>query len=313
MNISMVVNETELRKRRLTKDAGDRLFGIALLIPAFVILGLVVFFPVVKGIIMSFMDYCLATLKNPKWNNFQNYISIFKSGEVFLYFFNTFVFVFFTVFIQLVMAMAFALLLNTNIRGKNIFRGLMLVPWTIPSVVVALLWGWLLNPQFGVFNYIFYKTGLINTINFQWLQSPSRAMPAVVMASLWKQTPYMITMLLAGLQSISSDLLEAAEIDGANKFQVFRYIIIPSIRPVIDTSVMLSIINNFQQFTIIQNMTAGGPLNKTQTLSLATYHKGFVEFNLGQAAALGVLWLVVLGFFVVMFNWRSAKNNADLI
>ena len=298
-------------KKRLTAAQRDNLFGLGLMVPAILVLGLVVFFPILKGIWMSFNDYTIETMKNPTWNNFDNYIKLFKSKEIYTYFLNTFVFVFFAVAIQFLIAMSLALLLNANLKGQRFFRGVFLMSWTIPSVVVALLWSWMLQPQYGVLNYIFYHIGIIQDPHMQWVQSPTYAMSSIVVATIWKQTPYMLVMILAGLQSISKDYMEAAEIDGANKWRVFRHIMIPSIRPVIETTILIAIMNNFQMYTIIYNMTAGGPMNTTTTLSIAAYNKAFTEYDLGAGAAIGVLWLIVLAIFTVISNKKSDKRNND--
>lgn len=298
-------------KKRLTAVQKDNMFGLGLMVPAMLVLGLVVFFPILKGIWMSFNDYTIATMKNPTWNNFENYIKLFKSKEIFTYFYNTIVFVLCTVITQFILAMGLALMLNTDLKGRRFFRGMFLMSWTIPSVVVALLWSWMLQPQYGVLNYIFHNLGLIQDPTMQWVQSTKFALPSIVVASVWKQTPYMLVMILAGLQSISKDYMEASEIDGANKWQVFRHIMIPSIRPVLDTTLLIAIMNNFQMYTIIYNMTAGGPMNKTTTLSIAAYNKAFTEYDLGAGAAIGVLWLIMLAIFTTIYNKRAEKRNND--
>jgi multiple sugar transport system permease protein len=175
-------------------------------------------------------------------------------------------------------------------------------------VVTALLFGWMLQPQYGVLNYLFMKLGLIDA-PLVWTQHPQLAMVSIVVASAWRLTPMMIVMFLAGLQSIPNELIEASRIDGASDVQVFRHIILPLLTPVIATTVLISIINNFQQFTIIYNMTAGGPIDRTTTLSVATYTKAFTQFDMGLGSAIGVLWLGALAFFTVFYNRYFEKRN----
>lgn len=298
---------------KFNRQQKDQIFAITLLIPVFLILATVMFAPIIKGIWMSFYDYTLATMKHPTWNNFENYKSLFRSKEIFVYTKNTLIYVFSTVSIQLIIAMSIALLLNSKIRGRNIFRGLFLISWTIPSVVVALLWSWLLQPQYGVLNYIFSQLGIIGDMNTQWVQNPKMAMLSVIIAATWKQGPYMIIMILAGLQSVSTDIQEAAEIDGASKIKVFQHVTIPSMRPVLDTTVLIAIMNNFQMFTIIYNMTSGGPMDRTTTLSIGAYLKAFTEYDLGSGSAIGVMWLVLLFTFITVYNKMTKKNKTDLI
>jgi multiple sugar transport system permease protein len=301
-----------LRRPRLHLSRGqkDALFALLLILPAFAILALVVFAPILNGIRVSFLDYTLATRNNPAWNNFANYTRLFKSGEIFVYFRNTFVFVFFVVFIQFILGLIVALLLNAQIVARSALRALYLLPWTIPSVVVALLWGWMLQPQYGILNFVLRQLEVIQG-PLQWTQHPQLAMVSIILAATWRQAPMMIVMLLAGLQSIPHDLVEAAMIDGASATQLFRRITLPLLVPVISTTVLIAIINNFQMFTIIFNMTAGGPLNRTTTLSIATYAKGFTRFDMGAAAAIGVMWLVVLAGLTVLYNRYFERLNPN--
>jgi multiple sugar transport system permease protein len=291
-----------------SKTVKDRLFVALLLAPALIILTLVIGFPIAKGVWLSFFDYTLATRNNPQWNNFANYTKLFQSGEIFTLFGNTLIFVAGVVIIQFVIAMTVALLLNTKIPGRNLYRSFFLIPWTIPSVVVALLWTWLFQPQYGVLNFILQRLGVVEP-ELQWTQHPNLAMVAIIIAAVWRQFPMMMVMFLAGLQSVPADLIEAAEIDGASKPQVFRHITLPCMRAVLDTTIIVAIINNFQMFTIIYNMTAGGPVDRTTTLSIGAYVKAFNQFDLGAGSAIGVLWLVALGGGVYLYNRLSEKKR----
>jgi multiple sugar transport system permease protein len=302
-----------LSSSKLTRKQRDSIFAFLCVLPVLIGLCFVVFAPIVKALWMSFYRYKISSTATPKWNNFENYKKLFVSNEFFTYLWNTIVFIVGVVATQLVIAFCMALLLNTNVKGKKFFRGLFMVPWTIPSVVTALLWSWLLQPQYGVLNYIFYHLGLQGDLNKLWVQSPNLAMGSVIVASVWRQTPYMMIMLLAGLQSISPDLIEAAEIDGASQVSVFKNVILPSIRPVLDTSLVVAVINNSQMFTIIYNMTAGGPMTRTTTISVAAYKKAFISFDFGQGSALGMLWLVILGSCVFLYKRYSDKHLSSYL
>lgn len=287
----------------------DTLFATLCILPAFAGIALVVLAPIIKAIWMSFTSYKITSTAAPVWNHFGNYTKLFYSGQVWLYFSNTLVFIFFVVVLQFVLAMAVALLLNSRlVYGRNALRAAFMIPWTIPSVVTALLWSWLLQPQYGVLNWLFYNLGLQNQLNQLWVQDPVHAMPAIIIACVWRQTPYMMVMLLAGLQSVPYDLMEAASIDGAGGVKKFLHVILPSIRPVIDTSIVVAVINNSQMFAIIYNMTAGGPIGKTTTFSVAAYLKAFISFDFGQGSALGVIWLVVLSVFVFLYKRYSDRK-----
>lgn len=298
---------------KLSRHRGisDSAFALLLICPALLVLGVTVLFPILKGIYVSFCDYKLSNLNAPVWNHFQNYSKLFRSGSIFTYFINTFVYVILTVVIQFLLGMSVALLLNSKIRGRNILRGAFLIPWTLPSVVVAILWRWMLQQQFGVINYLIYRAGITDTINISWTTDSVLAMAAVVIAAVWRQFPYMMVMLLAALQSVDQSLIDAARVDGASYWKTLKHIVIPSIRPVIISAVWIATMSNFQMYTIIANMTGGGPVESTTTLSLAAYKAAFQSYDFGKGAAIGVLWLVILAVVTLISNKLSEKYAAD--
>lgn len=296
-------------KKRFT--ISDNVFAVLLIVPALIVLGTVVALPILKGIYVSFCDYTISNLDAPVWNHFQNYLAIFADGEIILYFKNTIIYVALAVGIQYVLGLAIALLLNTSIKGRGIFRGLFLIPWTIPSVVVALLFRWMLHQQFGVLNYLFFKAGLSETINIAWLQMPGLAMASVVMAAVWRQLPYMAVMILAGLQSVDYSLVEAARIDGASGWKVLTQITLPAIRPVIATAVWIAVLANFQMFTIVYNMTGGGPVDATTTLGLGAYKAAFQSFDFGKGSTIGVVWMAALFVATLINNKMNEKYDAN--
>lgn len=295
------------QKRFLGIKQKDLLFGMILATPALIVLFITIFLPILKGVYVSFCDYKLATLNSPKWNNFKNYAGLFEKGEIMTYFKNTFVFVFFTVTVQFLVGFSLALLLNSGIHGQRVFRGLFLVPWTVPSIVVALLWRWMMHQQFGVINYLLYQLNLIPTVNMSWTLQGELAMTSVVIATAWRQMPYMMVMVLAALQSVDHTQVEASMIDGANAWQSLRFIKFPAIRPVILSSIWIAVMTNFQMYTIIANMTGGGPVKATTTLSLAAYKSAFQSYNFGEGAAIGVLWMLLLGMVTFISNRLSDK------
>lgn len=289
----------------------DNLFGLLILLPAILVLCTAVAAPILKGIYVSFCDYGLKNLDHPTWNSFENYIAIFKAGEVLEYFGTTIVFVALVVAVQYVIAMGAALLLNSRIKGRSLARGLLLIPWTIPSVVVAITFRWIFHPQFGVMNYILFKLGITETVNIPWIQFPNTAMALSIIAVIWRQLPYMTVMILSGLQSVDTTLMEAARIDGANEWQVFRNVTMPGIRPVTSTALWIAVMNNFQQFTIIYNMTGGGPGTSTTTLGIAVYKAAFQTFDFGKASAMGVVWLVALFVLTLVKNKIQDRQVED--
>lgn len=330
----MEAKRVKVVNRLTPRQRSDSWFGFALVVPALLVLLIVIALPILKGIYVSFFSYKLknisgslfafsgenfaailrgdadlSILSNLKWNNLSNYISLFRRSEVIQYFKTTLIFVFFTVGIQLIVGMCIALLLNSKIKACGLFRGLMLIPWTIPSVVVAILWRWMLHQDFGVINYMAYVLGISQQINVSWQVSNVLAMASVVLASVWRQLPYMMVMLLAGLQSVDSSLEEASRIDGARGWDTFLHVTLPSIRPVLFTSVWIAVMNNFQSYTIIANMNGTGAA--TMTLSIAAYQEAFKSYNFGKGAAIGVMWLLLLFVITLVTNRINERSASD--
>lgn len=295
--------------KKINREQKNIIFAYICIAPAILGIGLVVLLPIIKAIGMSFFEYSLVTTKSPAWNWFGNYKTFFEDGDLWTYLWNTCVYMFAVVGIQFCLAMGLALLLNRKMKGRGLIRAVMMLPWVIPSIVTSMIFSWLLNPQFGVLNYLMYKGGISDNINQLWVQDPNRAMLSVIIASVWKGTPYMMLMLLAGLQSLDTELKEAAAIDGANRRQNFFYITLPSIKPVIESTLVVSVISASQAFTVIYNMTGGGPMDSTMTLSLAAYNKAFIEYDLGAGAALGVIWLVILMAGLGIYQFISARRE----
>ena len=298
------------------RGMSDSTFGMMLMLPAVIVLLVVIAFPIIKGIYASFCEYGLKQLRKGildlEWNSFKNYKTAFKNGKFFDYLGNTVTFVGLVVAIQFVLGLAIALLLNSKIKARGAIRGFMLIPWTIPSVVTAIVWRFMTNSSYGVLNWVMFKLGMIPTLDYSWTLQAGSAMALIVIAAVWRQLPYMMVMILAGLQSVDKSLEEAGVVDGANYFQTLFHIIIPSIRPVLVTSIWIALMANFQMYTIIANVTNGGPVGATTTLSIAAYNAAFQSYDFGYGAAIGVMWLVML-FIITMFtNKLTDKYSADL-
>lgn len=214
----------------------------------------------------------------------------------------TFTYVFTTVTIQFVLGIMLALVLNSKIRFQRGLRTVILIPWVIPTIIGALLWMWLFQPQYGVINHILMSLQIIDT-PLQWLSDMYLALPAVIIAALWKQLPFMTTMLLAGMQGISEEIYEAAMIDGASKSRQFFAITLPMLKNTIKTVTLISCIENFKMFPLFWIMTGGGPLNATTTLAIESYRTAFIDLDLGKGAAIGAIWLIMM----LLFSWAYNK------
>lgn len=285
-----------VRKRMLSNVQ----FAWLLVLPALLILVVIVFYPLVRTVLTSFQKYDLTSPSDIlKFVGLKNYTSILISGEFVGRLAITLKYSAGAVAGQFALGMIFALLLNQKIRGRPFFRAIFLMPWVIPTVVCALLWTWVLNVQYGVFNFILRKIGFIDQFR-AWLGDPALALYTVVGVTIWKWFPFDFVMLLAGLQTVPPDLLDAAAVDGAGTLGKFFHVTLPSIRNIISVVLMLTLIWSFQEFTMIWGTTKGGPMNVTSTLTIHIYRTSFEYFRMGQASALGVLWMLFLLFFSII-------------
>jgi multiple sugar transport system permease protein len=279
----------------------DRILGICLLIPAFVVIGLVVGFPLFYSIRLSFYEKILTQPKEIlPFVGFNNYLAVIKDPVFQESWVNTFVYVFVSALAAFLIGFSLALLLNRPMLGRAAFRSLFLVPWLVPSVAAALLWQLLLSPNYGGVNLALQQLGLLNELP-AWFGSMRLAMPSVILINVWRTFPFMMVMLLAGLQTVPLELVDAAKIDGANYIKLLQYVIIPYIRTIITIVTLVSIIWNFQQFTIIWVPTKGGPANATTTLAIELYKTAFESFDFGKSTAMGTLWLLFLIVFSALY------------
>ena len=284
-----------MRKRALSSVQ----FAWILIAPALIILLVVVFYPLVRTVLTSFQKYDLTSPSDIlKFMGLKNYRSIIVNGEFLNRLLITLMYSFGAVMGQFVLGMIFAVLLNQQIKGRPFFRAVFLMPWVIPTVVCALLWTWVLNVQYGAFNFILRRIGVISEFR-HWLGDPSLALYTVIGVTIWKWFPFDFVMLLAGLQTVPPDLLDAASVDGAGNLRKFLHVTIPCIRNIIVVVLMLTLIWSFQEFTMIWGTTKGGPMNVTSTLTIHIYRTAFDYFRMGQASAAGVLWMIFLLIFSI--------------
>ncbi len=270
-----------------------------LLIPALVIGGTVLVYPLFNGLYLAFTNYSLLS-PGHKWVGLTNFINDFKNPVYWEIYANSIIIIFCSVFFQLLIGLSLALALNRRIPLQGAFRSLVLVIWIVPDIVVALLWMIVFNADFGILNFVLKKIGIIG--NFvTWLGRPIPAKIALIMVYSWRGTPFFMVMLLAALQTVPRSVLDAATIDGANAIQRFRIIVVPFIRDIIILSCLLSTVRLFQDITQIFILTNGGPINSTTTLAIHVYKQAFNAFDIGNAASIGVTWLLLLLVFAFFY------------
>ena len=250
---------------------------------------------------MGFTDAKLISLGEAKYIGFENFINIFKDRSLNKVLFASSIYVFGGVLGTYIIGFIWALLLNEKFKFRPIARGLLILPWVVPQVVLALSWRWMFNPKYGVINYLLSLTG-IPTEDLSWFTSRNLALIVILIVTLWKQYPLALLILLAGIQSIPNDLYEASSIDGANYIQRLFYITIPGLRYVSSVLILLLTIWHFQAFVVIWLLTKGGPTGSTSTLAIWTYLNAFQFNKLGYGAAIGIIvFLISLIFTIIYF------------
>ncbi|HKI57452.1 MAG TPA: sugar ABC transporter permease [Trueperaceae bacterium] len=286
----------------------DRIFVIATILPALAVIGFIILYPLARSLSYSLTNYNLIHRTN-SFVGLQNFTLLFTDPTFYRALENTLLICIAPVVGAFLIGFAQALVLDQAIVARNFFRGLALVPWVIPQIVVAFLFNFMYNPSVGVVNVILKDLGLIHRY-VPWLAHPGSAPVAVILAYIWNETPFFMLMLLAGLQSIPGDIVEAAVVDGASGLGVFRYITVPGLRRIIAISTILMVIWNFNNFTIIWPMTQGGPINATLTFVVYVYRNAFQNFNIGYAATVGVVWLVLL-LILTFFYMRAVSGDEE--
>lgn len=268
----------------------------ALAFPAFFYLFVIMIIPLGWAISISFTDKTLGAAAN--FNGLHNYLELLKDKAFYQSISNTLTFTALAVLAKLGIGLVMALVLNQALRGRNLYRALLLLPWTLPSIVAVLTWKWLFSDIGGLINYTLLIVGIVKS-PILFLNDPIWAMFSVILVNVWKGMPFIGISLLAGLQTISHELYEAAEIDGANRLQKFTFITLPLLKNVMLLTALLSTIWTFNAFDVVYLLTNGGPVNATSVISLYSYNLLFAQSDLAKAIAASVMFLPIL---IVLVN-----------
>lgn len=268
--------------------------GPYFLIPALLIVFFVLLFPIFQTIVLSFGRNSTNVFIDFEFAGLANYQRLLSTPRFITSLNNTLLFTLVTVPFELVIGIALAVVLNRSFRGKGFVRMAVLFPWALPTALNALVWRWMFNTEFGLFNSMLTDLGLVtNKIN--WIGAIPTSMIVMMFVSIWKTSSFMALLLLAGLQTIPDDLYEAGSVDGTNRWTEFRFVTLPLLRPAILVSVLLRTMDAMRTFELPFNLTDGGPLTSTETLSLYSYRTIFqyVNFNLGSSA-------IIIQFIIIM-------------
>src|SRR5215212_9719329 len=254
---------------RLLED--ERWLAFVLLVPTVVLLGMFIAYPFVRGILLSITNSRVGVPGD--FVGLANFYKIFNDGIFRTSVYNTFLYTAVTTVFKLGLGLWLAMLLNRNFRGKAFTRAFILLPFIIPTVLSTFAWKWMFDPTFSVLNWLLYHFGLI-TGRINWLGDPDLAMISIIVVNIWRGVPFFAISLLAGLQTISPELNEAAAIDGAKPWQRFWHVTWPLLLPVTMVVVLFSVIQTFSDFQIVYVMTGGGPANATHLFATYAYQIG---------------------------------------
>jgi multiple sugar transport system permease protein len=280
---------------RLLED--ERWLALTLLLPTVVLLGLFIAYPFVKGVELSVTDTKVGVPGH--FVGLQNFEQIWNDGIFHVAVWNTCVYTAVTTVFKLALGLWLALLLNNNFKGKAFTRAFILLPFIIPTVLSTLAWKWMFDPTFSVINWGLFRLGLINS-RINWLGDPNLALISVIIVNVWRGVPFYAISLLAGLQTISPELHEAAAIDGARAWQRFWHVTWPLLLPVTLVIVLFSVIQTFADFQLVYVLTGGGPANATQLFATYAYQIGIGTGLLSQGATISLAVFPVLLLVVIV-------------
>jgi multiple sugar transport system permease protein len=263
----------------------ERWLGALLLLPTAVLLGLFIAYPFVKGVMLSVTDSKVGVPGN--FVGLQNFVALWYDGIFREAVWNTFLYTGVTTVFKLALGLWLALLLNRHFRGKALTRAFVLLPFIIPTVLSTFAWKWMFDPTFSVINWSLYQLGIINS-RINWLGDPQLAMISIIIVNVWRGVPFYAISLLAGLQTISPELHEAAAIDGARPWQRFWHVTWPLLLPVTMVVVLFSVIQTFADFQLVYVLTNGGPANATHLFATYAYQIGVGTGLLSVGAAVSL-------------------------
>jgi multiple sugar transport system permease protein len=284
--------------------------GAGYVIPALLVITVVMMYPLVYTLVMGFFENTLF-LEAPAFCGISQFKKLFADKVFIGSIKNTLVWTFGSVFFQFSLGFALALLLHQPfVKGKALIRILLMIPWVTPSIIGSAVWKWMYNADYGIINFIFCSLGLIEK-NQTWLSNPNIAMWSVIAVNTWKMFPFILLMIEASLQGVSKDLKEAALIDGANVWNIFKNVTWPSIAATCYSTILLMIIWTLNAFTFIYAMTEGGPAHKTEVMAMYIYKKAFMNYDFGIAsAASAVLFVLSMAVSLVyLYLTRDKEGN----
>ncbi|WP_246617900.1 carbohydrate ABC transporter permease [Rhizobium populisoli] len=296
-----------MARRRISIWRSERLLPYLLLAPAVVVTVVIVFMPMVQAVFTSFYDLILFRPNASKFVGFGNYGKLFSDPVFWTALWNTIIWIGLTVPLQMGLGLMTAVLLNREFPWRGLARALIIIPWALPSVVIALMWRWIYDPNTGVLNDILIYLSIVQSA-VPWLADPKVAIYAIIATLTWQGFPFFAVMILAGLQGIPKSQYEAASIDGASTWRQFVHITLPGIAPVLATAGLLRVIWVANSMDVIFVMTGGGPGYATHTLPLYAFIKARQNLDFGYGTSIAVTFTIFLGAFVALYLARTMRE-----
>ena len=285
--------------------------GILFIAPALIYLIFFYIYPIFNGMLVSLFKTGSGVIARESFEGIGNYIRIFQDARGVKSIYITFIYTVGTVVLNVLIGIILALCLNEVIRFRKFFRMILILPWTVSGVVAALTWRWLFSSQFGLINDILMRIGIIDE-GINWLSNTNLALFSVIIATVWREFPFVMIMALASLQTVKPEQYDSAAIDGVNEWQKFWYITWPNINVIVMPVILLDFIWMFQYFDLISTMTGGGPAQSTETMPIYIYKAGFKYFQFGYSSSIGVflfaIVFIVSVFYMKIYSAESQKK-----
>lgn len=272
--------------------------GWLLIFPSILVVTAVAIYPLFESFRISLTS--VRTTREGRFVGLDNYVNLFQDGVWTGAIWNTFVFTFVSVVLETVLGMIVALVMNSEIRGRGVLRTASLVPWAIPTVVSSLLWSWMFHDRLGVINDMLMAIGLDRFQNFAWTNDPSTSLLTVIMVDVWKTTPFMALLLLAGLQVIPGDVYEASTVDGASKWQQFWQITLPLVRPALVVALIFRTMASFRVFDMIFVMK--GYATDTMSVAVYTHREIMTKGRIGFGSASAVVIFLSIALLTIAYT-----------
>lgn len=284
--------------------------AMLLLLPTIALLLMFIAYPFVRGILLAVTNSKVGVIGD--FVGFENFARLLKDPIFHAVVYNTFLYTFVTTVFKLILGLWLALLLNRDFKFKAFTRAFILLPFIVPTVLACFAWKWMFDPTFSVLNWMLFKLGVVAAgAGVNWLGDGDLAMLSIMIVNIWRGVPFFAISLLAGLQTISQDMYEAAAIDGANAFQRFRHVTLPLIMPVLTIVTLFSVIWTFADFQLVYVLTRGGPTNSTHLLATLAYQIGMSAGELSNGAAISLWMFPFMAAMVVAVLWYQRREGTQ--